>query len=112
MTRKEIEAEYRIENGTILSPGKFEGEAIYAPHFSEFASDGEILETMEDGSGAFVALVEIEAEDRAAFPEIEDGEFALVTENSDGFVMVSVISAAKADSLRAMVTREDDGEED
>lgn len=35
MTRKEIEAAYTVVNGIIRSPGKFEGEPVWAPYYWE-----------------------------------------------------------------------------
>ena len=62
---------------------------IYAPYFLEFASDGEILEYMEDGCGSFVSIVDIDNDDRMEFPEIDKRSIAiLVIESEQGFVSV------------------------
>lgn len=33
MTRQQILQDYQVKNGRIASPGKFEGEPIFAPYF-------------------------------------------------------------------------------
>jgi len=60
MTRAEILAQYEIKDGIIVSPGKFEGEPLYAPYFYSIWLDG----------GADSASLAILPEDRKAFPEI------------------------------------------
>ena len=44
MTRQEIESSYKIENGRIRSPGKFEGEMIYVPFYWNVFLDGFVVE--------------------------------------------------------------------
>lgn len=65
MTRQEILDAYETDRGIIQSPGKFEGEPIYAPYFYE--ADGEELSFMEDGCGEYVCLIEIDDDDRTEF---------------------------------------------
>ena len=40
MTRQDIENAYEVRDGIICSPGKFEGEAVYAPYFWEAYLNG------------------------------------------------------------------------
>lgn len=103
MTRKEIESEYTVENGIIRSPGKFEGEPVYAPDFYDAAMDGcgEDLAYMDDGWGEFTTLIAIEDSDRKEWPEIDHSEmFALVTESNQGFVSVQLLTENEATKVR------------
>lgn len=82
MTRTEIEATYKIQNGIIMSPGKFEGEPIYAPYFWDLVMDGGADETEDDGD-----IFRISAEDRREFPEIDrDTTTIRIWEDGNGFV--------------------------
>jgi hypothetical protein len=73
-------------NGLIRSFGKFEREMYYMPYFYEHADDGEVLDTMQEGSGAYVSLIEISVDDRAKFPELNTALYILIEENDAGFV--------------------------
>lgn len=102
MTRKEIEAEFTIKDGVIQDLGKFEGEMLYAPYFSENAGGGEELSVMENGAGEYVSLIEVSAEDRAEFPEIgKDTHSILLTESDSGFIGVQELTESQAEDARA-----------
>jgi hypothetical protein len=112
MTREEYLNEIGLtilKDGTIASLGKFEGEMLYAPYFSDSASDGgEVLASMEDG-GEFVALVAVEQEDRKLFPELDaETAFVGVIENDQGFVSVTELTEKRADQWRAEYAPKDD----
>lgn len=47
MTRDEIESTYQIENGRIVSPGKFEGQPVWVPALWSIALEG--LADSDDG---------------------------------------------------------------
>lgn len=65
MNRKEILENYDVDKyGIITSPGKFEGEMLFVPHFYDVYLNGGA-----DDCGKYVSI-EITAEDRAEFPEI------------------------------------------
>lgn len=82
MTRQEIEQEYKIENGIIRSPGKFEGEMLYVPYFWDCFLNGG-ADNDEDGMLSFI----IEPTDRVMFPELPiDQEMIHLIEREDGFV--------------------------
>jgi hypothetical protein len=50
MTREEILANYTVsDRGTILSPGKFEGEMLYVPYFWGMSMEGGCDEIEQDG---------------------------------------------------------------
>lgn len=70
MKRREILNSYAIEDGVIVSPGRFAGEPIYAPHFHEVMHlDGETTLDVLDA-------------DREEFPEL--GTAHAVTLMDDG----------------------------
>jgi len=84
MTRQEIERDYQIRNGVIVSPGKFEGEPIYAPYFWEIGMDG-----FADSDDGKTYRFRITDEDRKLFPEIPRRRRSLhLYEDSQGFVYV------------------------
>lgn len=82
MKRTEIEKDYTIINGRITSPGKFEGEMLYVPHFYDIALNG--FADRDDGrTWGF----DITKEDKAEFPELKDRHTVKLYVNNDGFVM-------------------------
>lgn len=112
MTREEILKEYEVDRNWITSPGKFEGEPIYAPYFHEHADDGEELSFMEDGWGEYVSLVSISDEDRKEFPELGDALYCVIQENDEGFVCATLLnSETEADDWRAEYEREENEED-
>jgi len=83
MKLSEIESNYTLNSkGTrIMSPGKFEGEPTYAPHFYELWLDGSYDRLLEGNA----ALFNITPDDLAEFPSL-DGVGAVVTwETEQGF---------------------------
>lgn len=86
MTRKEIESQYQTRDGRIVSPGKFEGEAVYAPYFYDAMLNGGGTD-MEDGILSF----DIEASDVAEFPELADVSQVLLQEDDQGFVWLALL---------------------
>jgi hypothetical protein len=83
MTRKETLRDYDVdERGRICSPGKFEGEPIYAPHYWFLG-----LEGWSDRDDGKVMGFNISPEDRAEFPEIPKNRRTINLEESEqGFV--------------------------
>lgn len=82
MTRKDIEEQYQIEHGIICSPGKFEGEAIYVPHFWEAYLNG-----CADRDNGTIVGFDITAEDRAEFPELGKRRRTVrLVQRDDGFI--------------------------
>lgn len=90
MTRAEICAEYKVEDGRIVSPGKFEGSPIYAPHFYQAYLDG--LADDDDGE---VLTFEISDADRAGFPELAEVDRVTMTIDGNGFVWVDARAAKR-----------------
>lgn len=105
MKRSEILAEFQVdEHGIIRSPGKFEGEMLYAPHFAEFYGSGEMVGVDEDDNSE---LYDVSPEDRAEFPEIDADTVAIVTWESDqGFFYCRELTAAELADLRAELESE------
>lgn len=85
MTREEILKMYKVENGIIKSPGKFEGEMVYAPYFYDLIMEGD-GEIQEDGS-SFVDFIE---EDYKEFPELVGNDIAYINEDDNGFVWCEI----------------------
>jgi hypothetical protein len=85
MTRAEIEKAYRVVNGRIASPGKFEGEPIYAPGLWAMMLDGATDATIDTPDGP-VDIITIDPELRQQWPELR-GTFAVALwEEDTGFV--------------------------
>ncbi len=83
MTRQEVLSAYRVnDRGVIVSPGRFEGEMIYVPHFAEVWLDG----GGEDGWGP-VDYFDVLSEDKAEFPELGEQRKVCLAETEDGFVV-------------------------
>lgn len=98
MTRKQIESEYQTYPTNpivICSPGKFEGEPVWAPYFYEAMLNGE----SDPVNG--VDYFELTAEDKAEFPELADSFGIALEESEQGFVHVDDMPEAeyKADIL-------------
>jgi len=67
MTREEIEKNFTIKEGIIHSPGKFEGEPLWAPYFWEIVLE----EAGHEGNEAVTSVdVSIDDRDREIFPEL------------------------------------------
>jgi hypothetical protein len=97
MTHADIASEYQInEHGTIVSPGKFEGEPVYAVALYDLVMDG-----ASDESAGPADLITVDADLRAAFPSIPADVVAFVVWTSDvGFFNVhehTSIAEAEAD---------------
>lgn len=71
------------DNGRITSPGKFEGQMIYVPHFWYAYLNG--CADRDDGT---VLGFNVTPEDRAEYPEIPARKRTIrLVERSDGFVV-------------------------
>lgn len=83
--------------GTIVRPGKFEGEMYYVPYFWDQGGD----EDVDDPAGMVYSVVKFSPVDRAQFPEIKRDDFALwMYERDDGFVIGEVVTKKRAEQLR------------
>lgn len=82
MTRQDIMTEYNVDaNGIIHSPGKFEGEMVYAPYFWDAFLNG-----MADEDNGKVLTFNITDEDREQFPELADVRAIDLINTDQGFV--------------------------
>jgi hypothetical protein len=84
MTRKELLEQYEVDSRDIIqSPGKFEGQMLYVPHFWDRHQEG--FDDGSDGEGTHYFSVLIE--DLMDFPGLRGrGQLAL-REDRDGNVM-------------------------
>lgn len=81
-TRRTIEAEFKVENGRILSPGQYEGEPIYAPYFdAKTEVRGKAMHTIRDA-------------DYAEFPELRGYKTVVVSHEPTGHVTVQAFANA------------------
>lgn len=81
MTRQEIERDYRVHDGRIVSSGMFEGEMVYVPYFWEAYLNG-----MADRDDGHVLGFDLTAEDKAMFPELKGRRTVRLVQRDDGFV--------------------------
>ena len=81
LTREEVLAAYKVENGCIVSPGKFEREPVYVPAYWYEALEGFFD---DDDDGVFVfSLTE---SDRDMWPELGGAQKLYLEESDTGFV--------------------------
>ena len=90
MTRSEIKDAYHIsERGIIISPGKFEGEMLWAPYFYDLMGDGSGEQfSFEEGHG--IEFAKLIADDKKQWPELSDCYGISIEESSQGFVHCEV----------------------
>ena len=85
MTRTDILRDYNVDSrGVIRSPGKFEGEYLYAPYFWDLFLNGGADE--DDGD---VLRFNVTEKDRLEFPELVGVHAVTLTECDQGFVYAS-----------------------
>ena len=100
MNRAEILAEYEVVDGIIVSPGRFEREAIYAPAVESWSLDG-LGESMyaecpdHDDCDCDLTwegdLFEVDEFDRTLWPEIPSRVAFITYFKSDrGFIYIGV----------------------
>lgn len=82
MTRRDIEREFTVKDGQIVSKGKFEGEPIYAPYFAERDVRGEADEETPEGD----AIFRVTDADRRLFPELGKAKTVYLAELDSGHV--------------------------
>lgn len=94
MTRDEIMQSYDVDPETlnIRSPGKFEGEPVYAPFFWDLGLQG--FATEDDGDTFWFR---IEPGDVDLWPELAGVQWLALTEDSQGFVYSSTTDAPEGD---------------
>ena len=95
--RAEIESEYRVVDGVIHSPGKFECEAVWVPYFWDLFMEGEGEEVMDEDGEEVATRFRVDAEEEEAFADVLGGELRCgatveLFEDSQGFVIGTVIA--------------------
>lgn len=91
LTRAEIEKMYKVENGIIKSPGKFEQEPVYVPYYWDLVLDGGPDEQVDDEDGTVHAIFEIDMTDVEMWPELGITRKLDLWEDSQGFVRHTAI---------------------
>lgn len=85
LTRAEVLRELQVRDGRIVSPGKFEGEPLYAPALYD-----RLMEGFADFSDEGGDVIEVDDELRAEFPEIRaDVAAFLLWTSEQGFFYVA-----------------------
>lgn len=91
MTRQEIMRTWKVDQyGIIRSPGKFEGEVLYAPHYYELMMDGMGETSFSDEHEMEKTVFQITADDTAEFPELGNGKTVELYEDESGFIYCHV----------------------
>ena len=87
-TRIKICDQYKVNDGYIVSPGKYEGEAIYIPYFHEMALHGFANETDygPDEYSTVYDYFDVIEKDVELFPELRDITRVCIWEDDNGFV--------------------------
>jgi hypothetical protein len=92
MTRQEILDSFDVdEHGIIQSPGKFEGEMVYAPHYYSLIMDGCADETEYDDDDTPIDYFDVSSEDTKEFPELKGVKRLVCFEDSSGFFYCSIV---------------------
>ena len=99
--RDETHITYVIDKrGCICNAGKFEGEMEYVPFFWDASGDGS-AETLDWSDGAATYIVEVDADDRAAWSSIGADIVAMhLQESEQGFVSCEALTQAELDRLQ------------
>jgi len=104
MTRKEILSMYKVQDGLIRDPGKFELEPIYTPYYWDKMADGMETETLDfpinEDETKSVDIFEVTAEDLAEFPELDGVAYIALEYSDQGFVQASELSVDDLNKLR------------
>lgn len=92
MTKKEILKMYEVDplEEFITSPGKFEGEAIFAPYYYDKYMNGE-SDVIYEGD-VFFSVFDVTDEDRKEFPNyLDDTKQVRFYETDLGFIITERI---------------------
>lgn len=90
--RESIETEYRVVDGIIRNPGKFEACAVFAPYYYGLALDGMASQVVYESDGTPVDVFEVESRDVSMFPELDGAEAVAVWTDDSGFVYVESVT--------------------
>lgn len=83
MTRAEVLKDYLVifPAGKIQTPGKFQGEMLYVPHFYQAFLDG----TADSESGPCISF-RVNDTDRQEFPELKGKRWVNLIQMDEGFI--------------------------
>ena len=87
--RDKILKEFTVDkDGIIRTLGKFEGEMLYAPYFYEIVMNGFGDQYYLPQEDRVYSVFPVGDEDKAEFPELEDGIGVICFETDQGFFIV------------------------
>lgn len=84
VTRDYVLKEYKVENGIIRSPGKFENCPIYAPYFYDMLMNG-----MADEDYGGEAYFDISDDEIEEYPELAGIKQIGLAEDDNGFIHIT-----------------------
>ena len=85
MTLVEILSVYDVRDGTIVSPGKFEGCPVWAVHCWD-----EFMNGCADSDDGEVIGFDVTLADRLEFHDLETANRVILTETDSGFVYAAI----------------------
>ena len=86
MTRQNVFSDYVVINGVIKSPGKFEGQPLYAPYFWDLMLEGGGFTYENEEEGVVETEFVVEQGDLDEFPELKDYDRVYIWDDDQGFV--------------------------
>lgn len=100
MDKKYVIKNYEVNaHGYIETPGKFEGEMVYAPWFHQAILDGLQDETLIINGVAF-DIIEVTDDDKKEFIELVDVTYLKCHTNNEGFFYCTPIDKNRLEELR------------
>jgi hypothetical protein len=91
VTRQEIEAAYKVENGIVKSLGKFQGQPTWVVYLWDLFLNGFGDGWAEDHNEVVHAIFEIDASDVEVWPELEGVYKVDLWEDALGFMHKTTI---------------------
>lgn len=91
MNRNQIESEYKIVDGIIRNPDKFEGEPVYAPYFYDLVMNGMSDESDDRDGDSVTDWFNLDDNDKALFPELAESYRVALWQDDSGFVHTEAI---------------------
>lgn len=86
-TRQYIRDNYKFDcHGRIKSPGKFEGQKVYAPYYWELTLEGGSDELVTDKFNRIHYIFNLDSSDVEMWPELSKAKQLRVHESDLGFV--------------------------
>lgn len=91
--------EYKVVNGIIKTPGKFEGEPYWMPTIWDMVLGGMADESLHDGSTAYDAFkMDSELSIMTGLP-VTEGSFLVIWSDERGFVNHMIMTQLEIDNL-------------